>query len=158
MAKPGTEPVVDKKKRNYSEVDRDLLQIITENQTLLIHEIENQLELSTDDVKKALKRLEQKGKIKTHQEMSEGKWQIEAKIIDNFGLESQVKKKSTPITTLIWETDEIPCYLCPNVKKCRAGQEELNPQKCKELTNWLNARLYNKEYTNPYKNQVKDIK
>jgi hypothetical protein len=148
------------KKRNYSEIDKDLLGLITESNHLFIQEIEEKLLLNADDVKKALKRLEQKGKITTHNEMSEGKWKIEAIIIDNFGLETQVKKKTTAptVTALIWDTDDIPCYLCPNVKKCRAGQEELNPQKCIELSKWLEARLNKVEYVNPYRNQVKDIK
>jgi hypothetical protein len=157
LSRAAQEAIADKKKRNYSEIDRDLLGIITEHQHLFIKDIEDTLHLTLDEVKKALKRLEQKGKIKTHQEMHEGKWLIEAEVIDNFGIDPTVKKKITT-TEINWNKDDIPCYLCPNVKKCKAGQEELNPQKCKELTGWLDSRINKKDYTNPYKNQVKDIK
>jgi predicted transcriptional regulator len=156
-----TESNVDQdkvKKKNYSEIDKDLLALIVENETIFIHEIEQTLGLSQEEVKKALKRLEQRGKIQTHAEMNQGKWQIEAKIVDNYGLDSQIKKKVPNSTHLIWGSDDIPCYLCPNVKKCKAGQEELNPQNCPELTKWVEAQMQKKEYINPYRNQVKDIK
>jgi hypothetical protein len=131
--------------------------LITDKDHIFINEIEETLNLTQDEIKKALKRLEMKGKIKTCQEMHEGKWCIEAKMVDNFGLDNQMKKK-TPQTALIWETDDIPCYMCPNIKKCKEGQEELNPQKCLHLSNWLDSKINKKDYVNPYRNQVKDMK
>jgi hypothetical protein len=145
------------KKRNYSEIDKDVLTVITENRTILIEEIQKALHLTEDETKKAVKRLEAKNKVKSDRVMEVGKWMTRVNLVDNYGMDSQAPKKI--IAELVWNTQgDLPCFLCPQTRKCGQGQENLNPEKCVDLTEWIDARMFNKEYVCKFKNQVNEGK
>ena len=141
-------PPVNIKKKNYSEIDRDLFDQINQDKKISLHDVEDQLELTEDEAKKAMKRLESKGKIKVHTVMDKGKWITEAEIVDNYGIEMKKNK----VTKSVWDTQaDCPCFCCPSVKRCSEGQEMFNPKNCEHLTNWLECQLKKSPFTSPFK-------
>lgn len=136
------------KKKNYSEIDRDLFDQINQDKKISLHDVEDQLELTEDEAKKAMKRLESKGKIKVHTVMDKGKWITEAEIVDNYGIEMKKNK----VTKSVWDTQaDCPCFTCPSVKRCSEGQEMFNPKNCEHLTKWLECQLIKAPFNCPFK-------
>ncbi len=75
------------------------------------------MSLTEDEVKKAVKRLEGKGKVKAERVMEVGKWITRVDVIDNFGMEGTSTKKGPQ--DLVWNTQgDLPCFLCPQTRKC----------------------------------------
>ncbi|MHA2001768.1 MAG: hypothetical protein ACTSVU_06745 [Promethearchaeota archaeon] len=139
------------KKRNYSEIDRSILDLLTleRNGILMIYDIEEKLKLKGEELSKALKRLERKEKISTKAIMDNSKWVTEVKKIQKFDEEKSIKKK---VNKLTWETEnDLPCLICPQALKCNDGQEIYNPKKCPYLTDWLISCIKKEPFTgNPF--------
>ena len=142
------------KKRNYSEIDKAVYTMVNDKHSILLEFLESHLELTEDETKKAVKRLEVKGKIKSERVMEGGKWMTRVEAIDNYGMDSSPSpKKNTQ--EFVWNTHgDLPCFLCPQTRKCGQGQESLNPEKCPDLTGWMDAQLNKKEYKSRFKNQA----
>ena len=59
--------------------------------------------------------------------MEVGKWITPEDVIDNFGMDVTSTKKVPE--DLVWNTQgDLPCFLCPQTRKCGQGQENLNPK------------------------------
>lgn len=142
------------KKRNYSEIDTAVYTLVNDKHSVLLEFLESHLELTEDETKKAVKRLEVKGKIKSERVMEGGKWMTRVEAIDNYGMDSNPQtKKNTQ--EFVWNTHgDLPCFLCPLTRKCGQGQESLNPEKCPDLTGWMDAKLNKKDYKSRFKNQA----
>jgi hypothetical protein len=130
---------VKPKKRNYSEIDHSLLDLLTSQSDHILYfdAIEESLHLSEEDIKKAIKRLENKQppKITSKLVMEGSRWIIQIKLVESYGA---VLKHSKKANNLIWETaNDLPCFICPYIGKCSDGQELYNPKTCPYLSDWL---------------------
>jgi hypothetical protein len=138
------------KKKNYSEIDKSFLDLVNLNQKILLLDLKEELNLSTDEVKKALLRLESKGKITYRLVMTNGKWLNEVRHINYYGEDPAKRKKGAP--KLVWDTvNDCPCFICPSIKNCETRQEYMNPESCDHLSLWISSQIDDIAYVNPFK-------
>ena len=137
------------KRKNYSEMDKEVLDYINAAGTIpiLIDKIAHNLDLSFDEIKKSLVRLENKNppKIQTRLVMEDSRWILEIRKIEEYGIDHSKKK----VSKLIWDTvNDMPCFICPFSSKCSEGQELYNPKTCPYLTEWLMTTINKGDYHN----------
>ena len=136
-------------RRNYSQIDKEVYELILQNKTKYIEDLEEEVDLSRRKAQKSISRLEKKGKIKTKKVMHAGKWTLQAILVDDYGLEYEGDDGDSD--NLIWDTlGNLPCFTCPRVNKCSAGvgtqeEKEANPNYCEYLTDWIDAQLDEEE-------------
>ena len=71
--------------------------------------------------------------------MENSRWINRVTKIEDYGLKIKSKKKSSK---LIWDTvNDLPCFICPYIKKCNYGQKHYNPKECEWLTEWLISNI-----------------
>ncbi len=146
---PSNATVTKGKRKNYSEIDKEVLDYINVagSTPILMDNIAHSLDLSRDEVKKSLSRLENKNppKIQTRLVMEDSRWVLEIRKIEEYGIDHSKKK----VSKLIWDTvNDMPCFICPFSSKCSEGQELYNPKTCPYLTEWLMITINKEEYHN----------
>ena len=136
------------KKKNYSEIDRDILTLLATSRIEFVEEIRISLDLTSDEIKKAMTRLSNKDKVFVEDIMHGGKWLAQCSVVELYG--GEIKKKKT--AKLVWDTaGDLPCFICPNIKKCKEGQDSMNPRDCNLLTDWVLCQLKGEKYDSPLK-------
>ncbi len=134
------------KSKTSSSLDQEIMIFLSNqpNSECSISLIQEKYDLSDEEVKKIVKRLENKNppKISSKLIMDNSRWITKIKKIEDYGVEIKQKKK----ISLIWETsNDLPCFICPHIKKCSDGQEVFNPKTCAYLTDWLQSTLNSDE-------------
>ncbi|MHA1452529.1 MAG: hypothetical protein ACTSRD_06690 [Promethearchaeota archaeon] len=147
-----------KKKRNYSEIDKEVLAFIKEHKDIYKDEVVSALTIDEKLLVNSINRLKAKQKIKIKKDLVEGIRKELIQYIEEYKLKNKCAdtKNGDSIT---WETmGNCPCFLCPNVSKCNYGQIETNPIHCKYLVEWINSKLSNTHYESPFKGNIQDKK
>ena len=147
-----------KKKRNYSEIDKEVLNYIKEKGDVYKDRILKTLKIDEKLLVNSINRLKNKQKINIKADLVEGIRKELVQYIEEYKMKGKCAdvKNGDPLT---WETmGNCPCFLCPNVTKCNYGQNETNPIHCQHLVNWINSRLLNTHYENPFKGNIQDKK
>ncbi len=149
---------LSKKKRNYSEIDKEVLNLIKNRQEIYKDEIIVSLKIDEKLLVNSINRLKAKQKIQIKSDLVEGIRKELVKYIEEYVLKNECadSKNSNSVT---WETmGNCPCFLCPNVNKCNFGQNETNPIRCSYLVEWITSRLQNTHYESPFKGNIEDKK
>ena len=147
-----------KKKRNYSEIDKEVLSFIQESKEVYKDEIAGSLKIDEKLLVNSINRLKSKQKIQIKSDLVEGIRKELVQYIEEYKLKgnSSETKNGDSVT---WETmGDCPCFLCPNVTKCNFGQNETNPVHCQYLVEWINCSLTKMHYENPFKGNIEDKK
>ncbi len=135
------------KRKNYSEIDKSVYELVMGGSEKFMEDLRIHLDLTPDEIRKALKRLEEKGKIKIQRVMEDGNWRSLIKPGNEFS--EKVKKKKG--TNLTWFTEgDLPCFTCPDIIKCSDGQDHFNPQLCSYLSEWLICQSSKIAYVSPF--------
>ncbi len=147
-----------KKKRNYSEIDKEVLIFMKERQEVYKDVIIDELGIDEKLLVNSINRLKTKQKIKIKSDLVEGIRKDLIQYIEEYHLKGNCAEAKSG-NEITWETmGNCPCFLCPNVTKCNFGQNETNPIHCQYLVNWINCRLSNTFYDNPFKGNIEDKK
>ena len=149
----GSKEAGKSKKKNYSLIDKEIFALLEKQpkHQLILTDIETILELSLEEVKKAIKRMENKNppKINAKLVMDASRWVTQITKVEDYGSSSKSKKKSNK---LVWKTEnDLPCFICPYISKCSLGQLQYNPKICPFMTLWLQTSIKGEKYTeNPF--------
>lgn len=141
------------KKASYMSIDKQILLALSNapDNSLVVDEIQEKLNISSEDLEKSIKRLitKEPPKIRTNLVMYQSRWVKQLTKIEDFGIDS---KKDAKSEKLVWDTlNDLPCFICPYTKKCNEGQKQYNPKKCPYLTDWLICSINGEKYTgNPF--------
>ncbi|MBN2157316.1 MAG: hypothetical protein JW776_14820 [Candidatus Lokiarchaeota archaeon] len=148
-----------KKKLNYSEIDKEVLVLVKKNQEIYKDEILESLNIDEKLLVNSINRLKTKQKIQIKSDLVEGIRKDLVKFIEEYKMKTDPSDSNKNPNTITWETmGNCPCFLCPNVEKCNLGQNETNPVHCQFLVDWINCRLSNTHYENPFKGNIEDKK
>lgn len=143
-----------KKKRNYSEVDKLIIEYIKKHRRRLYDLFLTDLQISEAELSKSLKRLEAKEKIIIKSEMEDVKYK---KYI--YYNEIPVKLKPGEGNYIAFnEFNNLPCMLCPDLKKCNLEQDTYNPINCDYLNGWIETDYKGEKFENPFKYRYEDLK
>ncbi|TFG19774.1 MAG: hypothetical protein EU530_05190 [Promethearchaeota archaeon] len=147
-----------KKKRNYSEIDKEVLAFIKEHQEIYKDEIVDALDIDEKLLFNSINRLKSKQKIKMKDDLVEGIRKELIQYIEEYKMKGKCADTKSG-DTITWETmGNCPCFLCPNVSKCNFGQNETNPIHCNYLVEWINSKLNSTHYESPFKGNIEDKK
>ena len=147
-----------KKKRNYSEIDKEVLAYIKEHQEIYKDVVVGALDIDEKLLVNSINRLKTKQKIKIKSDLVEGIRKELIQYIEEYELKTKCADPKNG-ETISWETmGNCPCFLCPNVSKCNFGQNETNPIHCSYLVEWINSRLNSSHYESPFKGNIEDKK
>ena len=153
-----TSASIAKKKRNYSEIDKEVLNLIKERQEIYKDEIISSLNIDEKLLVNSINRLKTKQKIQIKSDLVEGIRKELVKFIEEYKLKNECAEPKNG-DSVPWETmGNCPCFLCPNVNKCNFGQNETNPIRCSYLVEWITSRLQNLPYESPFKGNIEDKK
>jgi len=146
------------KKRNSSEIDKDVLALVKERHEVYKDKIIDFLKIDEKLIVNSIKRLQTKQKVQIKSDLVEGIRKELIQYIEEYTFKTNcVESKNGNAVT--WETmGNCPCFLCPNVTKCNFGQNETNPVHCQYLVEWITSRLKNVHYENPFKGNIEDKK
>lgn len=143
-----------KKKRNYSEVDKAILDYIKKHRKRLYEDFLQDLQVSNNELAKSLKRLEGKDKVAIKFEMEDVKYK---KYV--YYSETPVKNKSSGIEYKDFNSfNNLPCLLCQDLRKCNLEQDTFNPISCDFLNEWIEKGKTDEPYDNPFKYRYEDMK
>jgi hypothetical protein len=147
-----------KKKRNYSEIDKDVLNFVKEHKEVYKDVILVKLKIDEKLLVNSINRLKTKQKIQIKSDLVEGIRKELVQYIEEYKLKGNCAETKDG-ENVTWETmGNCPCFLCPNVTKCNLGQNETNPINCTYIVDWINCRLNNTHYENPFKGNIEDKK
>jgi hypothetical protein len=153
-----SDKISSKKKRNYSEIDKEVLNYVKNHDDVYKDEIAKALKIDEKLLVNSITRLKNKQKIQIKSDLVEGIRRELIQYIEEYKLKGNCSDTKTG-NGINWETmGNCPCFLCPNVTKCNFGQNETNPIHCQYLVDWINCRLYNTHYETPFKGNIQDKK
>lgn len=152
------EKALAKKKRNYSEIDKEVLAFIKARTNVYKDVILSTLKIDEKLLGNSINRLQSKQKIVIKSDLVEGIRKELVQYIEEYKLKGNCSDSKNGNSTA-WETmGNCPCFLCPNVSQCNLGQNETNPMHCIYIVDWINCRLTNTHYENPFIGNIEDKK
>jgi len=157
-ASSSSQPSSSKKKRNYSEIDKEVLAYIKKKTEVYKDTLLKSLKIDEKLLVNSINRLKTKQKIQIKADLVEGIRRELIQYIEEYNLKENCSESKNG-NSVTWETmGNCPCFLCPNVTKCNFGQNETNPIHCSYLVEWINSRLANTHYETPFKGNIQDKK
>lgn len=144
------------KRKSYSEIDKDIQTILKENKVMFKNELQKVLDIDEKALEKSIARLLSKQRLTVKADVKDGFRVEKITYIEDYEIKNT--KEVINRNEIHWETlGDNPCFLCPDVRKCNAGQAETNPIRCQYLIDWINCCLKNQAYKSPFKGNVADI-
>ena len=119
-----------KKKRNYSEIDKEVLDFVKSKKEVYKDYIRTSLKIEEKLLVNSISRLKTKQKIQIKSDLVEGIRKELIQYIEEYQIQGNCPEVKNG-DSITWETmGNCPCFLCPNVTKCNLGQNETNPIHC----------------------------
>jgi hypothetical protein len=155
-------------KKSFSSIDKEILSLIETRKIIYQDEIieiaESKYDIDAKNVEKSLFRLSNRQKITIQSDLKGGIRKDRIDFIEEYEIKnkSSMKKKGDVASWTVVE--DCPCFLCPEVIKCNVGNNSYsvsvinrekqiltNPYYCSYIKRWIDCKVGEIEYHNPFK-------
>ena len=150
-------------RRNLKKDEKTALEIVNRQRDLYFDELKTLLNTTHNDLERILDVLSLQSKIRVKRELLDSSWTKRISAIVDYSKDVEVSdlKVNKKRKDFIWNLfSRQPCFICIFQEKCNnTNLDQLNPNHCPWLNEWIETLLEGKEYTinfDDIKNTIQD--